>query len=102
MLDFTTMSPVFALFIGVLVVYNLVVFIVYGIDKASARANARRVPEKTLLLLALCGGSIGALLGMSFFRHKTRKGSFQFWFALVALVQIGLVVGVWYVWENML
>ena len=55
-----------------LIAINLVTFAVYGIDKRRARRGAWRVPEKTLFLLPLLGGSIGALLGMRVFRHKTK------------------------------
>ena len=55
-----------------------------------------RVPERVLLLLALAGGTIGALLAMRRFRHKTAKGRFQFNLLLVALAQIAIIV-VYYV-----
>ena len=51
-------------------------FTVYGVDKAKARRGAWRVPEKTLFLLPLLGGSVGALLGMLVFRHKTKHWYF--------------------------
>ena len=54
---------------------NLLVFIVYGVDKYKAIHNKWRIPEATLLVAALFG-VIGALLGMIFFRHKTRKLKF--------------------------
>ena len=55
-----------------LVLMNLVTFWVYGADKRRARRGRWRVPEKTLFLLPLLGGSIGALAGMRVFHHKTR------------------------------
>ena len=55
-----------------LIAINLVTFAVYGADKRRARRGAWRVPEKTLFLLPLLGGSVGALLGMRGFRHKTK------------------------------
>lgn len=55
-----------------LIAINLVTFAVYGADKRRARRGAWRVPEKTLFLLPLLGGSVGALLGMRVFRHKTK------------------------------
>ena len=54
---------------------NLLVFIVYGVDKHKAIHNKWRIPEATLLVAALFG-VIGTLLGMIFFRHKTRKPKF--------------------------
>ena len=58
---------------------NLLTFVTYGIDKYKARHKKWRIPEATLLLLAALGGSIGALLAMRVFRHKTlhRKGFTQ-------------------------
>jgi uncharacterized membrane protein YsdA (DUF1294 family) len=70
---------------------NLGTFIVYAVDKISAESNAWRVRERTLLVMALIGGSAGALLGMHVFRHKTKKMSFQFWLALILCLQIVLV-----------
>ena len=55
-----------------LAVINLATFIVYGADKRRARKGKWRVPERTLFLLPLLGGSVGALLGMRVFHHKTR------------------------------
>ncbi|MEK7158108.1 MAG: DUF1294 domain-containing protein, partial [Patescibacteria group bacterium] len=59
--------------LGVLGLLNLATFILYGVDKTKALANTRRIPEKTLWLFALLGGSFGAILGMKCFHHKTRK-----------------------------
>ena len=58
--------------IQALIAVNLLAFALYGIDKWKARHNRWRIPESTLLLFAACGGSVGALLGMYLFRHKTR------------------------------
>jgi len=55
---------------------SLLLFLVYGLDKAQAVANGRRIPEKVLHFLALAGGFPGGLLGRSFFHHKTRKTAF--------------------------
>ena len=59
-----------------LILINIAAFIVYGADKSYAKKGARRIPEKTLLLWAFLGGSIGALLGMKVFHHKTLKPKF--------------------------
>ena len=72
---------------------NVVSFLVYGGDKLSARRGGRRVPERTLLLLALFGGSLGALLAMRLFRHKTRHWYFRFGIPAILLCQI--VAGVY-------
>ncbi len=71
---------------------NLVTFAVYGIDKAKAKRGAWRVPERTLFLLPLLGGSLGALLGMKVFHHKTKHWYFVWGIPLILLAQIALAV----------
>ena len=71
-------------------------FTVYGADKAKARRGAWRVPEKTLFLLPLLGGSVGALLGMLVFRHKTKHWYFVWGIPLILLAQIALAVWVYF------
>jgi uncharacterized membrane protein YsdA (DUF1294 family) len=71
-----------------LLAFNAVTVLVYGYDKAIAGGHRRRVPERTLLGLALCGGTAGALLAMRLFRHKTAKRSFRNGLALVIAVQL--------------
>ena len=75
-----------------LAVINLVTFAVYGIDKAKAKRGAWRVPEKTLVLLPLLGGSLGALLGMKVFRHKTKHWYFVWGIPLILVAQIALAI----------
>ena len=70
---------------------NLLTFLVYGIDKRKAKKGRWRIPEATLLLLAAIGGSIGALLGMQAFRHKTKHKKFLIGVPLILLAQIVLV-----------
>lgn len=75
-----------------LVAINVVTMFVYGVDKAkSHRVNSRRISERTLLIMALVGGSIGALIGMKLFRHKTQKLSFQAPLAVIIGLQILLI-----------
>lgn len=57
---------------------NLLTFTIYGIDKWKAIHGYWRISEKTLLLLALAGGSVGALFAMYFFRHKTKHKKFVY------------------------
>ena len=71
---------------------NLVTFAVYGIDKAKAKRGTWRVPEKTLFLLPLLGGSLGALLGMRVVHHKTKHWYFVWGIPLILLAQIALAV----------
>lgn len=61
-----------------LTVVNAVAFIVYGIDKYRARNAKWRIPEATLLMLAVVGGSVGAWLGMKAWHHKTRHRKFRY------------------------
>ena len=55
---------------------NVFAFFIYGIDKYLAIKNKYRVSEYSLFILSIAGGSIGAILGMKTFHHKTRKMSF--------------------------
>lgn len=87
-----------------LVAINLVTFFVFGFDKLKAKYKekheaARRVPEKTLFLLAALGGSVGALIGMRVWRHKTLHRSFRIGIPLILAAQIVIPVGLWLYWN---
>ncbi|EKE06701.1 MAG: hypothetical protein ACD_18C00302G0007 [uncultured bacterium] len=79
----------------VLIVYftliNLITFITFGIDKSKSINNARRVSEKTLWIMSFLGGSLGAMLAMKMFRHKTKKLSFQAMMAVILVIQIFVI-----------
>lgn len=75
------------LLLAYLAVTNVVTFLVYGIDKWKARHHRWRIPESTLLGLALLGGSIGAYLGMRVWHHKTMHKKFQFGVPAILLLQ---------------
>ena len=62
--------------LGYLLIANLAAFAAMGWDKSSARRGVQRVPERTLLTLAVAGGGLGAVLAQQMFRHKTRKQPF--------------------------
>ena len=79
--------------ISYLIVINIIAFIVFGVDKSRARRHAWRVPEATLFALAIFGGSIGAIAGMYFFRHKTRHWYFVIGMPLILILQLA---GAWY------
>ena len=79
-----------------LLVINLTTFAVYGADKRRARRGAWRVPERTLLLLPLLGGSIGALLGMRVFHHKTKHWYFVWGVPAILLAQLALAAWLLY------
>jgi len=90
---FFEMPPLpFLTLFGYLVAINVLTFFLFGLDKHKARKCKRRISEKTLLLLALFGGSPAVLLGMGRFRHKTKKLSFQTGIVFVLTVQILLFV----------
>ena len=69
---------------------NVITFMVYGIDKLKAKKGKWRIPEATLLLLAIVGGSIGAWCGMKVWHHKTMHKKFKYGVPLILLIQIGL------------
>ena len=71
---------------------NLAAFIVYGWDKRLAVRERYRISEKTLILLALFGGSIGSLAAMHFFHHKTRKKKFAWGVPAILALQAALCI----------
>ena len=73
-------------------VWTLIAFALMGIDKWKARHDSRRIPEKTLFLSAILGGSVGSLAGMYLFRHKTKHLSFTVGMPLILAVQVILVL----------
>ena len=73
-----------------LIIINVATFFVYGLDKRKARLNRWRIPESTLLLFAAVGGSVGALLGMKVFRHKTKHRKFTIGVPMILIVQLAL------------
>ena len=74
------------------VIVNLIGFALMGIDKYKARKHAFRIPEATLFLVALIGGSIGSIAGMYFFHHKTRHWYFVYGMPAILILQIILIV----------
>ncbi|MBY4972985.1 DUF1294 domain-containing protein [Streptococcus suis] len=82
----------FALF---LMIWNLVVFLVYGLDKGKARKGSYRISEKTLLLMTYVGGGLGAWAGGTHFRHKTQKKYFQLAWAVGVLIDAVIMYWMW-------
>ena len=85
------MPPVWIAVIAWLVIINLTAFAIFGIDKKRAKKGQWRIPEKTLFLSAILGGSIGAILGMYIFHHKTKHWYFQVGIPAIMIVQIAAV-----------
>ena len=82
------MKTILLLFVAV----NLVSFALYGLDKLKAKKGLWRIRESTLLLVAALGGSLGALLGMEVFRHKTKHWQFKVLVPVFLAVHIALAV----------
>jgi len=82
--------------IRVLVIYYLLITIVtfaaYGIDKRKAIKNQWRIPERALISLAFLGGFLGAIAGMSIFRHKTKKLKFRILVPIASILHIILII----------
>ena len=90
-----TMEIAAAVYLTVVAVMSFVTFLAYGRDKGQAATGGRRIPERTLHLMAFLGGWPGAILGQRQFRHKTQKISFRsvFWLTVMGHVAIvGVVV----------
>lgn len=79
-------------FILYLILINAAAFGLYGMDKKRARERKWRIPEKVLLGMAAAGGGAGALAGMSFFHHKTRKPVFYIGVPLILLLEAAALV----------
>ncbi|MEG1458544.1 MAG: DUF1294 domain-containing protein [Acetivibrio sp.] len=71
---------------------NLAGFISMGIDKQKAKKHVYRISEKTLFLYAVLGGSLGSILGMQVFRHKTKHKTFLIGMPLILAVQVLLFI----------
>lgn len=71
-----------------LIFMNILGFLLMGQDKQRARTHKWRISEKTLFLTAILGGSIGSILGMQIFRHKTRHTSFVVGMPCILILQI--------------
>ena len=74
--------------VGYFVILNMIGFALMGIDKWKARKGAFRIPEATLFIIALIGGSVGSILGMYTFRHKTRHWYFVYGMPAILILQL--------------
>lgn len=86
----------FFAFYGILLM-NVIAFLAYGLDKLKAVRHWHRIPEAVLLSLSFFGGSVGSLMAMSLFRHKTQHLNFRLLVPLFLVIQL---VGLgWYVFR---
>ena len=74
-----------------LLVINLFGFFAMGLDKHKAKKGKWRIPEKTLFLLAILGGSLGTTIGMHVFHHKTKHWYFKFGMPVIFVIQMLLL-----------
>ncbi len=74
------------------IIMNIIGVMMMGIDKSRAKRHAWRIPERTLFLISLLGGSVGSLAGMYLFRHKTKHMKFVIGMPLILLIQIAACI----------
>lgn len=75
-----------------LIIINIIGFLSMWIDKKKAKWGKWRIPENTLFLYAILGGSIGSIIGMYTFRHKTQKSKFKIGMPALLILQILAIV----------
>jgi len=75
-----------------LVLWNIITFVLYGIDKSKAKNNKWRISEATLILCAFLMGGIGSFLGMRIFRHKTKHMKFMILVPLAIVINVAVVI----------
>lgn len=71
-----------------IIIVNLTLFILMGVDKRRAKLHKWRISEKSLFLFSLFGGSIGGIIGIYTFKHKTRHLKFTFGFPIILILQL--------------
>lgn len=76
--------------------WNVITFIIMGIDKFKAKHDKQRISEKNLLLCSLLMGAVGIGLGMMAFRHKTRKIKFQILVPMTLIINAAVIYGLFY------
>lgn len=97
---FAFLGNPWALLAVYLLIINLITFLTFGLDKWKAKRKekkdtVRRIPEKTLFTLSALGGSVGALLGMKVFHHKTLHKTFRFGIPAILALQIIIPAGLY-------
>ncbi len=81
---------------GYAIIINLIGFFLMGIDKRKAIKHAFRIPESTLFIVAFIGGSLGSLLGMYIFHHKTRHWYFVYGMPAILILHIIAILALIY------
>ena len=76
-----------------LLIINIVTTVLYGWDKRCAMKGKYRISEKMLFGLAWIGGSVGAIIGMKVFRHKTRKMKFILGLPCILILHVAIIIG---------
>ncbi len=79
-----------------LLLVNLIGFSLMGIDKLKAKRGAFRIPENTLFIIALIGGSLGSIIGMYTFRHKTRHWYFVYGMPAILIIEAALLAWLYF------
>ena len=75
-----------------LFIINIITFIYMGLDKRNAKKHSFRIPEKVLLTLSFLGGSLGTLIAMHCFHHKTQKTIFKVGVPLLLIINIFMII----------
>lgn len=84
----------FDLILLYIVIVNLISLVTMAVDKRKAQKRAFRIPEATLFVLAIIGGSLGSIIGMHLFHHKTRHWYFLYGMPVILALQVILVLAV--------
>lgn len=79
-------------FIAYIIIMNIIGIFIMAIDKLKAKHHAWRIPEKTLFLVSLLGGSLGTWAGMYIFRHKTKHWYFVIGMPLILIVHVVIML----------
>ncbi|MCI9201309.1 MAG: DUF1294 domain-containing protein [Lachnospiraceae bacterium] len=85
---------VITLLLAYFISVNLIGFFLMGLDKYKAKKNLWRIPESTLFIIAIIGGSIGCIIGMHTFRHKTRHWYFVYGMPAILVLQVALFIAI--------
>ena len=87
---------IFSAWVVIYLGWNIVTFLIMGLDKLLAKMDKRRISEKTLLLTAFFMGGLGSFCGSKVFRHKTQKKKFKILLPVSIIVNMATVIGILY------